>query len=192
MAQPITAVRMRERARPSLVAALPEPTFLEGEDSDQYRRIAERVRAAASPTDIIEEFCVRDIIDLQWDLFRYRRLSQSTIKLNLHHGLGKILNNIEVPMLLQDTVDSWCKKEPSTIQKVDRMLAAAGLSMADVSAATMELKLSELERINNLIASAEARRANVIREVERRRTFVRSLRDAVAQVEEADFREVVS
>jgi hypothetical protein len=169
---------------------------LEGEDPAQYRHIAEMVRAAVRPTDIIEEFYVRDIIDLQWDIFRYRRLSESLVRLNRHQGLRNILEQIEAPtllqdrMLLQDRVDAWTRRAPSAIETVGKTLAAAGLTMADVSAATMELKLAELERVNDLIASAEARRASVIREAERRRSFAQSLRDAVAQVEDADFSEV--
>ena len=191
MAQPTIAVRTRQRANPARVDALPEPVFLEGEDPDQYRRLAERVRAAVQPTDIIDEFCVRDIIDLQWDILRYRRLYESLIRLNRHLGLESILEHIEVPMLRRDKVDAWYRRSPSAIEDVNQMLAAAGLTMADVSAATMELKLAELERVNDLIASAEARRASVIREVERRRSsFAQMLRDAVSQVEDADFREV--
>src|ERR1700722_12359069 len=50
------------------------PPLLEGEDARVYNEMLDRVFAAVSPTDFIEEIWARDLVDVTWAKFRYRRL----------------------------------------------------------------------------------------------------------------------
>ena len=50
------------------------PVLLEGEDIAQYEGLLARVTAAVVSADIIEEFWVRDMVDLVWEALRLRRL----------------------------------------------------------------------------------------------------------------------
>jgi hypothetical protein len=46
-----------------VIGVAPAP-LLSGEAKDEYIEVAERVIGAAPPTDAIEEFLIRDVIDL--------------------------------------------------------------------------------------------------------------------------------
>jgi hypothetical protein len=78
-------------------------------------------------------------------------------------------------------------------EEVDKALASAGLSMDAVMAQTLCLKLDEVERIEHMIAIAEARRNTTLREIDRHReTLGQKLRRAVPQVEDGQLRVIES
>jgi IS30 family transposase len=65
--------------------------------------------------------------------------------------------------------------------------------MDAVMARTLGLKIHEIERIDRMTMAAEARRNAILREIERHRaTFARTLRRAVEDVEDADFKVVAA
>ena len=66
-----------------------------------------------------------------------------------------------------------------------------GQSMDAVMAQTLAKKLDDVERIDRMLANAEARRHLVLREIDRHRAAVAArLRDATEQIEDASFTEV--
>ena len=74
---------------------------------------------------------------------------------------------------------------------VDAALAAAGLTMDAVMAQTLALKIDEVERIDRMIAGAEARRNVALREIDRHRaTLAAALRQAADEVLDAEFKEI--
>jgi len=80
-------------------------------------------------------------------------------------------------------------KEPGAVEEVQQLLKKVGLTWDAVKAEALSLRINDVERINQLIVSAESRRDATLREIERRRaTFGRTLRRAVQQVEGADYR----
>lgn len=50
------------------------PPLLEGEDENAYNELLAHVSGAVKPGDIIEEIWIRDIVDLTWEIFRWRAL----------------------------------------------------------------------------------------------------------------------
>jgi hypothetical protein len=60
-----------------------------------------------------------------------------------------------------------------------------------VTAKTLESKIDVFERIDRMLASAEARRNNVLREIDRHRDAAgATVRPAIDGVEDAEFRDV--
>ena len=58
-------------------------------------------------------------------------------------------------------------------------------------AQTLSSKIDDIERIDRMLANAEARRNLVLREIDRHRATVAArLRDATEQIEDASFTEV--
>ena len=56
---------------------------------------------------------------------------------------------------------------------------------------TLAAKINDIERIDRMLANAEARRHLVLREIDRHRAAVAArLRDATEQIEDASFTEV--
>jgi hypothetical protein len=74
---------------------------------------------------------------------------------------------------------------------VKQELEKWNLSIENVMAETLVLKLDEVERIDHIISRAEARRVSILREMDRHRTaLATSLRQATQAIEDAEFSEV--
>jgi hypothetical protein len=77
------------------------------------------------------------------------------------------------------------------VAKVDAALAATGLTRDRVMAETLARKLDEVERIDRMVAGAEARRNLALREIDRHRaTRGAALRQAADEVLDAEFKEI--
>jgi hypothetical protein len=134
------------------------------------------VTAAVEPCDVIEVFWVRDVVDLLWEVLRLRRLKASLLLASAASGrLGRL----------------WRKGDQDVIERVRQELEKSNVSIENVMAETLVLKLDEVERIDHIIAQAEARRVRILREMDRHRTALATcLREATQSIEDAEFSEV--
>jgi hypothetical protein len=66
------------RAQPLLLFG--PPLLIEGEDAAAYDKLLARIWAAVKPVDIIEEIFVADLMSLEWEVLRWRRLKSSLIQ----------------------------------------------------------------------------------------------------------------
>src|SRR5262249_40373292 len=128
-----------------------------------------------------------------WDAFRLGRIKVHLLRAAAHEGIAKLIG----PLLDWDFTDQiarrWAVGDEDAAQTVETTLAAAGLTMDAVMARTLALKIHEIERIDRMTMAAEARRSASLRESERHRaTFARTLRRAVEDVEDADFKVVAA
>jgi hypothetical protein len=56
------------------LALFGEPQLLAGEDAAAYDRLLARICAAVKPVDIIDEMFIADVVSLEWEVLRWRRL----------------------------------------------------------------------------------------------------------------------
>ena len=179
------------------VIAIYAAPLLPGEKQADYAAIAARFVAASKPQDTIEEFLVRDVIDLTWEIFRLRRVKFGILKSSMGDGLRTILNSLghgAGPMWL-DTGDplsqKWAAGDRNAQKEVEQLLKTAGLGIEEVTAKTLETKLDAFERLDRMLASAEARRNNALREIDRHReTLGAATRQSIEDIEDADFQDV--
>jgi hypothetical protein len=99
------------------------------------------------------------------------------------------------PLIKEAKADALVKRfvarDAAAIEEVERTLHAAGLSMDSVMARSVVADLGSFERIEGLIASAEARRNAALRELERYRSaFAEVLRRATDEVVDGEFENV--
>ena len=81
--------------------------------------------------------------------------------------------------------------DAKTRKEFAEILKKAGLGMEDVMAEALSSKIEAFERIDRMLASAEARRNNALREIDRHRsTLGAAVRQAIDKVEDAEFRDV--
>ena len=74
---------------------------------------------------------------------------------------------------------------------VDQVLTSANLTVEAIVAKTLSLKIDEVERIDRMIMTGEARRNGVYREIDRHRTALASAAQrAVQDIEDAEFKVV--
>jgi len=88
---------------------------------------------------------------------------------------------------------SWFERKPSAIKRVKKILASADLNMDAVMAQTLSIKLDDIERIDRMIAIAEARRNAILREIDRHREVLsQNLRRAIQDVEDGPLQVIES
>ena len=168
------------------------PPLIPGEKRVDYQELERRIAAAVKPEGIIEEICLRDVVDLTWDIQRMRRLKAefltSVQAQGVRHVLNQILRYEEGPSAL---ANEWDGRDPQAIKRVDDLLSAKGLSMDVAVARALASNISPFERIDAMISNLEARRNAALRELERRRaSLALTLRRATDDVLDAEFEDV--
>jgi len=141
------------------------PPLIPGEDAKDYQQLLAAVTNEMKPVDFMETFWTRDIVDLQWDIIRFRRIKADLITCR------------------HDRID-WSIQEFGVKPTTTRNLRG---DIANVVAADIDA----VERIDHMVMTMEARRNAAYREAERHRIGLgERLCRAAKQVEDAEFREL--
>ena len=161
------------------------PPLIEGENTQDYDDLVTRISTEVKPDDILEHIWVRDFVDLVWEASRLRRLKANLMTANAVHGLAQVLEPFMGCSDAESLAVDWAKRKSRAIKRVDTILASTGLTMDAVMAQTLSLKLDDIERIDRMIAIAEARRNVVLREIDRHReSLSQNPRRSMQQVED--------
>jgi hypothetical protein len=67
------------------------PPLLDGEDPALYDELVGRMCAAVKPVDMIDELFVADVVFLEWDIMRWRRLKVGLLQASLRDALQEFL-----------------------------------------------------------------------------------------------------
>jgi hypothetical protein len=76
----------KTRAKTSAVAMVQplalfgSPVLLAGEDDAAYHELLSRVHTTINPVDIIDEIFIADVVSLEWEVLRWRRLKSSLMR----------------------------------------------------------------------------------------------------------------
>jgi len=170
--------------------------LLSGEDGDRYDRLLSSVTDTVKPTDIFEQFWISDIVYLQWDIERLRRLRAAHIDGTREEAFNALLCSFEYEIIASPRNEwtlarQYMRGDPAAISQIGKMMEERSISYDGVLAKAIALKGNELTRFDHMIALAETRRNKALREIQRHReTFGAELKRAVDAVD-ADF-EVVA
>jgi ribosomal protein L12E/L44/L45/RPP1/RPP2 len=158
------------------------PPLLPSESVADYEGLRARLRAKIVPRDVVEEIWLRDILDLQWEVLRMRRLKSRILSSGRPTGLQSLLDRRVVCYELSKLVDGLGRGEKETIKQIEKVLKQFGLSVDDIDAHTLLKTLDPLERIDRTISHAESRRNNAVREIEKSRdATARRMRMALSE-----------
>ena len=175
------------------VAGIAPAPLLPGEQEAEYATLIARIVAVAQPRDAIEDLLTRDVIDLTWEIFRLRRVKAGILKASINTGIERVLDDLgHGPEISFDYTEKLAKKwaagAKTARKEVQAALDKAGLTTDEVTAKTLESKLDSFERLDRMLASAEARRNNALREIDRHREALGgAVRHAIDEVQEAEF-----
>jgi hypothetical protein len=152
----IAAPSVPGRAR--RLALFGPPLLLEGEDAAAYDQLLARICEAIKPVDIIDEMFIADVVSLEWEVLRWRRLKWALMQATgikalqrflveqlesnyaLHeehfkHYLAEILQN----KLPEDQADSaemlaaeCAPNNAEADDKLDEVLSSIGLEVGTV------------------------------------------------------------
>ena len=150
----IAAPSVPERAQ--RLALFGPPPLIEGEDAAAYDQLLARICAAVKPVDIIDEMFIADVVSLEWEVLRLRRLKSSLIRARGLEALEDFLAEKldydlysehfadDLAEILQDnlpedqvedaqTLARECaRNEADAVDKVKKILAGIGLDMDEV------------------------------------------------------------
>ena len=172
------------------LAAFGDPPLILGERQADYDELFAKVFSAVKPADIFEHFWVDDVVAHEWDILRGRRLKDNLLSATAHKGLRAVLEPLSFEGWL-DLIRQWAAREPSAIERVDRLLASAGLTLHAVMAETLRANLHEIVQIDLMIARAQVSRNDALREIELHRALpAHTLRRTVQQIEDTQYRTV--
>jgi hypothetical protein len=162
----------------------PPPLFDE-EDTKAYDQLLTQVSTAVAPLDIFEDIWIRDVVDLTLEVQRLRRLTSNLIKANEYKGLSETLAPLLGRSQAETLSEGWAARKPDVVETVNKTLTSAGLSNDTILAQTFSIKVNDIERIQHMIALAEARRNATLREIDRhRQTLGQKLRQAAQKIED--------
>jgi hypothetical protein len=176
---------------PGLEAAIGAPSLLVNEDPAAYKQLRNHMIAACGIQDAMEYIWVSEIVDLTWEIQRYKRwktalLNQVSIAGFEGQEKQKLLSErMKVMVERYKSPENEDQPVPAEwIENVKRM-RERNAKAAEIKPATMvELlnafheKSERFERIDKLQASAEARRNQRLGEVDYyRRAFVKDVCD---------------
>ena len=168
------------------------PALLLTESPTEYWRLYSLFQDDLAPADVIEKMWLRDLVDLQWEVRRLRRLSIQLLSSSKHYGLDKILGSLQpYDGSTMELKRNWMRRDPSAIAEVGRLLNLAGLTEDAILAQTLAVKLDQIDRIDRMTFQAERRRDLAIQQIERRREDVAArARAAVKRSDEEEIEDV--
>ena len=157
-------------ARVQPLTLFSSPVLVPGEDDAAYHELLSRVRTAINPVDIIDEIFIADVVSLEWDVVRWRRLKSSLMRTRGLQSLEQFLSKhldyydhyqkhfeqdlVEIPQdnLAEDKSEDdaqalahkCARDEPDADDKVNQILASMNLDMDDILESARARKAEEL------------------------------------------------
>lgn len=186
--QPDAEALQRDSSRSSLLSRIDflfdKRPIVDGEKADEYDNLLETIHDRVGPIDFIEELWVKDVVDLLWDARRYRRWRDSILVQARYAAAVKCaftalmndMSHLESEDVYQaqaeDLASGWVRGDDEKALKLDFLIMGLGLTLSDLIAQGFLLKLTEVERIERMIASANQRRDVLLREIIRKRAVL--------------------
>lgn len=165
----------------------PHP-LLSGEYASGYGQLLERVLPAVKPADIVEELWTHDFVTAAWEVLRLQRLRTGLILLGRQRAIEKVLGPICGIEMARDIARGCVQGDSPAVGNLEARLRDAGLGMECLMAEALAHRLGDVEKVEGLIAAAEARRDRLLREIELRRAeLAERLRRKTEGVVEAEF-----
>jgi hypothetical protein len=153
-----------------------KPPLIIGEDRKVYDDLLRRFALAVSPADVVAWMFVKDFADLTCEIHRWRRAKAGIINVTRKEGLRSIFESItETQDIPEDSsrareadlkADNWYRNSDTRQDARQHIERYDLLDASDtITAQAIALRSRELETIDNMIASAEARRAGVLAQI---------------------------
>src|SRR5271165_6054572 len=168
------------------LALLGAPPLIKGENAGSYDALLARICGTLQPSDSLEEIWIRDVVDLVWETFRLRRIKASLMTEATHLEIKYALNK-EYPDDAREMAQTWIAGDAAAARSIEAALVGAGVSVDTVMARAMSSRIENMERLDRMLVSAEARRSAALRELDcHRAPLAQKLRCSIAQAEHAE------
>ena len=165
---------------PSLFQSLLQPTsLLPGERLVDFEQLRDSLIEEIEPRSGIEWLWAADLVDLSWDIIRYRTLRQRALEIRRRDAIEAMLRRIDLPGIPQEYLPFACgqtkenaeqwRSDPVASAEIEARLIEQGIDDGSLNAELLIQTRELLTLFDNLIQSAQARRIVLLREINRRR-----------------------
>ena len=147
-------------------ALIPTVPLLLTESKDEFNLIRDTLNDQIKPRGIIEQMHVEDIAYLVWEILRLRRSKAAIVNLAFRAALKEVIKQLLIkPGDLNFHVEEQSKNlayewfsDPDVKKEIAGLLQQFNLDETAIEAEAFRRSADDLERIDRLMASAEARR----------------------------------
>jgi hypothetical protein len=154
------------RVPPQVQAVFGDPPLMRGEDVEAYNKLMDEFVKLVEPRDMIEWWWVKDMTDHTWEIRRLRRFKVLFVELRR----DEVVKGRE--MMATVGADEDAEYKPVAVPDSDKDSAQLFMYLVD-----------KYKGVEKMIASAERRRDETLREIERRRGHLaRRLRKASDEI----------
>jgi hypothetical protein len=180
-----------------------DPPLAGNEKREDFDKFFSAIAAAVKPIDAIAWLYTWDFVCLSWEIRRERSAKVGIIKSAQIDFLSKLLKSGNLVSLSGVVASQISKrasgsfearqwvKSPASMPEITELLADTGYGPSDLLAAAYILGADNIDAIDRRIASYEARRMAVMREVEGyNEKFARKLDAASGDIVEAEFNDL--
>ena len=147
-------------------ALIPTSPLLLTESKDEFNLIRDNLNDQIKPRGIIEQMYVEDIAYLVWEILRLRRSKAAIINLAFRDALTEVVAQLlrkpgEYKHQLKDRAEELAREwfsDPNVRKQIAELLREFDLDETALEAEAFRKSADDLEGIDRLMASAEARR----------------------------------
>jgi hypothetical protein len=152
------------------------PQLLPSEKAGEYQALQGAMSDALQPNDVFERIWVVELASQVWETARYRKMMAFLVCTTERMALERVLTPIvpkhqfELESRAVQLSAECARKDKAAIEEVQQHLKAAGLTWDVVVAEAMAIRMSDYQRLNQMLAKTEARRNSTLKAIERHRT----------------------
>ena len=172
--------RALDIAVPAIFHRVVQPAFLMPEESlNDYEAIRDMIIQEITPQSGIEWLWAADLIELSWDIVRYRALRQKMLEIRRRDAIDAMLQRLDLPGIPHSfrqsardqtrlNAEQW-RTDPIANAEIENRLTAQGIDEGSVNAEVLIQSRELFIMFDSLMQSAQARRIMLLREINRRR-----------------------
>lgn len=164
------------------------PALLPDEDIDEFDVLLDHLIRDIKPQGTIEYIYVRDFAVYTFEINRLRRNRNCLVELTEPEAVEKLMSR-EVSLTFKSAIvdTTWNQLATAATEKVKRSIAEHEPRSSPLRTKSLALVIDDIEKIERMISSAEARRMALVREIDRRHLLLRNrLQDAI-QIDDGSF-----
>jgi hypothetical protein len=181
--------RGRALAVPAELTAFSEPFLLPDESLRDFEILREMMIDEIRPESFIEWLWTLDLVELSWEILRYRHLKYKILAAHRCAAIEAILTRVDgegmsveaMPMVRHHArlaAADWRNDLDAAIE-IEARLARGGFDQTDINAESFVQAREHFAMLDELMQSAQNRRIALLREISVRREFARRVRRVI-------------
>jgi len=169
---------------PAELKTFEEPScLLPGESRREFEMIRRMIIEDISPKTNMEWLWILDLTELSWEILRYRRLKEKTLRIYRANAIAAILQRLDgagmpeqsrmfVQSRSERTAAEWCEDADAAFE-IESRLERNGFDISAINAEVFLQARVPFTLFDQLMQSAQHRRNTLLREIAIRREFER-------------------